>query len=110
MNMATDPPRRRYLKPLVVLAALGAAVCIYLVLRQYISLEALASRETELLAYKQQHPWFVYAAAFVIYAAVIALPVPAAAAMSLVYSWFFGFVPAVILVSFASTTGDTLGF
>jgi uncharacterized membrane protein YdjX (TVP38/TMEM64 family) len=52
----------------------------------------------------------VYAAAFVIYAAMIALPVPVGAAMTLVYGWFFGFVPAVILVSFASTAGDTLGF
>ena len=30
--------------------------------------------------------------------------------MSLVYAWFFGFLPATILISFASTTGATLAF
>ena len=33
-----------------------------------------------------------------------------AAAMSLVYAWFFGFLPALVLISFASTSGATLAF
>jgi uncharacterized membrane protein YdjX (TVP38/TMEM64 family) len=41
---------------------------------------------------------------------VTGLSLPGATAMSVAYGWLFGFWRAVVLVSFASTTGATIAF
>lgn len=75
-----------------------------------LSLENLAAQEQQLQNYRDTYPITVYAAAFAIYVAVTGLSLPGAAALTLSYGWFFGFVPTVILVSFASTLGASIAF
>jgi uncharacterized membrane protein YdjX (TVP38/TMEM64 family) len=67
-------------------------------------------RETGLREFQTNHPVLVYLMAFLIYVCVTGLSLPGAAALTLVYGWYFGLLPGVILVSFASTTGATVAF
>ncbi len=94
-------------KPLL-LAALVVVVACAIWYRDSLDLDCLARHETALRDYQQHHPVAVICAAFVIYVAVTGLSLPGAAAMSLLYGWYFGFATGTVLVSFASTTGATL--
>ena len=93
----------------VALLVLTAGV-LYLQFGDRLSLEYLAEHETTLREYRRSHPLLVYGAAFLIYVAVTGLSLPGATAMTLIMAWYFGFVRAVVLVSFASTLGATLAF
>jgi uncharacterized membrane protein YdjX (TVP38/TMEM64 family) len=93
---------------LATAAALGGA--LYWQFRDQLQLAYVAQREADLRAALQAHPVASYAAAFVIYVVVTGLSLPGAAALSLVYGWLFGFWPALVLVSFASTSGATIAF
>ena len=75
-----------------------------------LTLEYLVQREAELYELKQRQPVLVYGGALLLYVTVTGLSLPGAAVMSLLYGKFFGLVPGVILVSFASTAGATLAF
>lgn len=75
-----------------------------------LSLENLARQETELREYQAAQPVVVFGAAFAIYVLVTGLSLPGAAVLTLVFGWYFGFLPALVLVSFASTAGATLAF
>lgn len=78
--------------------------------QNYLNLDFLAAKELELKQYYSAQPAIVFAAAFVIYVLMAGLSIPGATILSLVYAWFFGFWPALILISFASTAGATLAF
>lgn len=91
----------------VVLVLCGV---LYAIFHEQLTLKNLVDREAELRAALQQHPVVFFAAAFVLYVVVTALSLPGAALMSLVYGWLFGFWPALVLISFASTAGATLAF
>src|SRR5688572_4976568 len=91
----------------IVVTALVAALVIASDQRM---LEALAERETDLRAAVERHPVASLAAAFALYVVVAGLSLPGAAAMSVLYGWLFGFWPALLLVSFASTSGATIAF
>jgi uncharacterized membrane protein YdjX (TVP38/TMEM64 family) len=109
---------RRALKPAVFVAVIGAIVAIWYFFGESLSLKHLAAREAELVAQGRAHPAGVVGAAFAIYVAATALSLPAAAVLSLVIAWGFhhlfgdvwGYVIAVVVVSFASTTGSTIAF
>ncbi len=75
-----------------------------------LSLDHLAGREQELRTAVERHPVGTFAAAWTIYVGVTGLSIPGATALTLVYAWLFGFWPALLLVSLASTTGATLAF
>ena len=75
-----------------------------------LSLEYLASQETLLRDYQHHHPQVIYILALLLYVTVTGLSIPGATVLSLFYGWFFGWLPAVILVSFASTAGATVAF
>ncbi|MBA3315990.1 MAG: VTT domain-containing protein [Planctomycetota bacterium] len=83
-----------------------------------LSLKTLAAREAELLDFGRRHTVFVLAGLFAIYVGVTASSLPAATALTFLAAWLFqrlfgaipGFVGAVALVSFASTTGATIAF
>ncbi|MBC7856285.1 MAG: TVP38/TMEM64 family protein, partial [Pirellulaceae bacterium] len=96
---------------LLVLAGIvaGIAALIYTV-GGSLTLESLAARETQLRQFHAAHPAATLAVAFLVYAAVTGLSIPGATPMSLVYGWVFGFGTAVVLVSFASTTGASIAF
>ena len=70
----------------------------------------LAEVEEQLRSYYAQHPVVTLSAAFLLYVVVTGLSIPGALPLSLTYGWLFGFLPGVILVSFASTCGATLAF
>ncbi len=94
----------------VLLAVAAVAVAGYLQFGDALSLAAIAEQEAALRDYQQAHPWLVYGAAFLVYVAVTGLSLPGAAVLTLVFGWYFDFLRAVVLVSFASTAGASLAF
>ena len=96
---------------LVVLIALAALV-VWLG-RQFGNreiLHKLAAGEEQLRSLYREQPVVTLAAAFLLYVVVTGLSIPGALPLSLTYGWLFGFLPGVIVVSFASTGGATLAF
>lgn len=91
------------------LVAIAAAV-LYSQFGSYLSLASLAEQETALREFQTQHPVLVFAIAFLIYVAVTGMSLPGAAALTLMYGWYFGFAEGLFLVSFASTAGATVAF
>ena len=75
-----------------------------------LTLDNLAEQESALRDYQQQHPVLVFGLAFALYVTVTGLSLPGAVPLSLGYGWFFGLVPAFVMVSFASTSGATIAF
>ena len=94
---------------IIAIVAITAAV-LYWQFGSYLTLESMAEQETALRNYQAQHPVLVFAIAFLIYVTVTGLSLPGAVPLSLVYGWYFGFVKAFVLVSFASTLGATIAF
>jgi len=76
----------------------------------YLKLEYLATQEAKLRAFQHHSPLLVYGAAFLIYVVVTGLSLPGAAPLTLLYGWYFGFAPTLVVVSFASTAGATISF
>lgn len=101
---------RRHAKPLLLLMLVTAGVILWMALGDYVTLEYLSTKEAELRAFQADHAWLVYGIAFLIYVLMAGLSLPGAAALSLVYAWYFGFLRGVVLVSFASTAGATVAF
>jgi len=96
---------------LTVIAVVGSVMGIlYSQFGSQLSLQSLAERESELRAFQSQHPVLVFGIAFLIYVTVTGMSLPGAAALTLVYGWYFGFTKALALVSFASTLGATIAF
>ena len=75
-----------------------------------LTLESLAAREVQLRELYKAHPVVTLTIAFLLYVAVTGLSIPGSVPLSLSYGWLFGFGPAVVLVSFASTTGASIAF
>ncbi len=97
-------------KMLVLAVVLVTVVVAYMQFGDSLTLESLAARESQLRQFQADHPILVYGIAFVIYVGVTGLSLPGAAALTLLYGWYFGLLQGVIVVSFASTTGATLAF
>jgi uncharacterized membrane protein YdjX (TVP38/TMEM64 family) len=94
----------------ILFAVLLVAVGMLYSLRDQLTLEALAARETQFRAYYAAHPVAFLVLAFLAYVVVTGLSIPGATAMSILYGWLFGFWRTLILVSFASTAGATIAF
>ena len=94
----------------LVLAIVVAIASVGYLFRDSLTLESLAARETQLRDFYFAHPALTLAAAFLIYVAVTGLSIPGSVPLSLAYGWLFGFWTAVVLVSFASTTGASVAF
>ena len=96
---------------LVVLAALLTTVVgLSYIFGGSLTLESLAAREIQLREFNAARPVLMLAAAFLLYATVTGLSIPGSVPLSLSYGWLFGFWTAVVLVSFASTTGASIAF
>ena len=104
------PAKSGWVKLVIFAIFAIAAVVLYTQLGSYLSLASLAERETALRDYQTQHPVLVFAIAFLIYVTVTGMSMPGAAALTLVYGWYFGFVQALVMISFASTIGATIAF
>lgn len=99
------PRRFALLAGLVVLG-----VVLYARFGDVISLMGAAERESELRALQAAHPVLVYLAGLAVYVLITGLSLPGAAGLTLLYGWFFGFGPGVVVVILAATTGATCAF
>lgn len=106
----TKPPKPFWPKLLVLLTVAGIAAAIFLLFGDQISFEKLAEQESGLREKFNQNPLLFLSVAFAIYVAVAGLSLPGATVLTLSYSWFLGFWPALVLISFASTMGATVAF
>jgi uncharacterized membrane protein YdjX (TVP38/TMEM64 family) len=95
---------------LVFAGVVLAAGIVYLQFGDQLDLDSLAQRELQLRTWKSDHPILVYAVAVLVYVSITGLSLPGALILTLVYAWYFDFVPALIVVSFSSTAGATLAF
>ncbi len=97
-------------KVVLFIAVVFAAGLLYFIFRDQLTLEYLAQREEALREFQQTQSGVTFALAFLIYVIVTGLSLPGAGFMTIVCGWLFGFWPALVLVSFASTTGATIAF
>lgn len=107
----TRPRSRAWLPRLLLAALLVATILVFTWLfgdRKI--LLTLADWEQEIRGFYREHPLMTLLAAFLLYALVTGLSIPGALPLSLAYGWLLGFVPAAIVVSFASTSGATMAF
>jgi uncharacterized membrane protein YdjX (TVP38/TMEM64 family) len=111
---ATVPPEKssggKATKLVVLLAVAAVAFFVWQHFGDALSLDYLASKETELRQYRVDNPVLVYGVALAIYVLVTGLSLPGASVLTLAYAWYFGFVRGMIVVSFASTSGATMAF
>jgi pyruvate/2-oxoglutarate dehydrogenase complex dihydrolipoamide dehydrogenase (E3) component/uncharacterized membrane protein YdjX (TVP38/TMEM64 family) len=101
----------RWKKGLIVLG-LGVLVGLFfaLDLQRYLTLAELKARQETFQAYYGAHRLLTLSAYFLLYVVVTALSPPGATVMTLAGGALFGFWPALVVVSFASTIGATLAF
>jgi pyruvate/2-oxoglutarate dehydrogenase complex dihydrolipoamide dehydrogenase (E3) component/uncharacterized membrane protein YdjX (TVP38/TMEM64 family) len=95
---------------IVLIAFIAALVTAFFLadLDRFLTLGHLKSQQQTFHEYYQAHRLWTLLAYFVIYVLVTALSLPGAAVMTLAGGALFGFWPALLVVSFASTIGATL--
>jgi uncharacterized membrane protein YdjX (TVP38/TMEM64 family) len=100
--------RRKILIGFVVLALLIAL----LVLEPHsaLTLEKLRASHSDLLGMVKSRPAISMQIYFLVYVAATAVSLPGATVLTLAGSALFGFMPALLIVSFASTFGATCAF
>lgn len=97
------------LRTVVIVVVLVLAIA-FIQNREAVSLDSLIRHQDTLRQTSNDQPLLVLGSAFLLYVVVTGLSLPGAAVMTLVYGWLFDFWRAVVLVSFASTTGATIAF
>ncbi|MCA9076833.1 MAG: TVP38/TMEM64 family protein [Planctomycetaceae bacterium] len=107
---SADPARPAWLKLIVLAGVVIVGGVVYTQSGDALSLRALVDQESQIRTFQQQDPVLIYGVAFLVYTLVTGLSIPGAAALTLIFGWFFGFWRAVLLVSFASTSGATIAF
>ncbi|MBE0599356.1 MAG: FAD-dependent oxidoreductase [Desulfuromonadales bacterium] len=97
---------------LVLVVVIAALITAYFVfdIGQYLTLDYLKGRQFDFQQFYAENKALTLGGYFVIYVAVTALSLPGAAIMTLAGGALFGFLPALIVVSFASSIGATLAF
>ncbi|MCA9215386.1 MAG: TVP38/TMEM64 family protein [Planctomycetales bacterium] len=99
------------LKPIIFVGTVVALFFIYREFGDQLTLTRLAGHEQALRSYEAANLWIVLGGAFLLYVVVSGTSIPGAAvALTLVYGSYFGFLRAVVIVSFASTMGATIAF
>lgn len=95
---------------LLLLVAVGAAISAFFLfdLDRFLTLGYLKGQQQAFHAYYQAHRLWMLLGYFLVYVLVTALSLPGAAVMTLAGGALFGFWPALLVVSFASTIGATL--
>ena len=102
---------KRLAPKLIVLGVIGglfAFVSVYY--GDVLTLKDPAAIESQIQAFRAEHPVLIYLLAVLLYVVVTGLSLPGATLMTLAYAWLFGFWRALVIVSFASTAGATLAF
>jgi len=94
---------------LVVIAVLVTAFFMF-ELQQYLTLEALKSKQDAIESYRSAHPNLTVVIYGLVYIAVTGLSLPGATLLTLAGGAVFGVLWGTVIVSFASTIGATLAF
>lgn len=79
-------------------------------LHHFLTLTELKSRQEAFQQFYQANRLLTLGSYFLLYIVVTALSLPGAAVMTLAGGALFGFLPALVVVSFASTIGATMAF
>jgi len=107
---SSKPQSRSYLKTVLLMTFVAIAAFAYWQLREILTLQYLAGRETTLRQLQVDQPWLVAAVVVGVYIAVAGLSLPGAVVLTLACGWYFGFWRGLVIVSFGSTAGATLAF
>lgn len=89
------------------LLVLGTALFL---LWPYLTLETLADHQDALRVAADTRPLLVAGGAFLIYAGAMSVALPGTVVINWSLGWLFGFFPALVISSCASTLGSTLLF
>ncbi|MBW6511732.1 MAG: FAD-dependent oxidoreductase [Desulfuromonadaceae bacterium] len=101
----------RWKKTLVIMAIAVLVVTFFVFdLQRYLTLAELKTRQAEFQDFYAAHRLLTLGLYFVLYVLVTALSLPGAAVMTLAGGALFSFLPALVVVSFASSIGATLAF
>jgi uncharacterized membrane protein YdjX (TVP38/TMEM64 family) len=103
------PPLVLRIAPLLVLAA-GLTLAYGLGWHRYVTFDWLADQREMLLDMVARHPLRAVSLFFVVYAAVVALSVPAASVLSIFAGFLFGWLTGGVIVVIAATIGSCLLF
>jgi dihydrolipoamide dehydrogenase len=97
---------------IILVALIVVAVGLFFAfdLGRYLTLAELKARQAAFQEFYALHRLLTLGAYFLLYVVVTALSLPGAAVMTLAGGALFGFWPALVVVSFASTVGATLSF
>ncbi|MEE4254421.1 MAG: TVP38/TMEM64 family protein [Desulfuromusa sp.] len=102
---------RRSKKMLILLTIVVLIALFFLLdLQRFLTLSQLKQRQDAFQQFYAGNQLLTLGAYFFIYVVVTALSLPGATIMTLAGSALFGFLPALIVVSFASSIGATLAF
>ena len=111
MSDNQDVQNSAYRKILVLVVVLAIVAIGFYLFAESLSLSWLAERETQLREYQAASPVLIFGLAFAAYVFVSGSSLPGGATvLTLFYGWYFGWLKAVVLVSFASTAGATVAF
>jgi pyruvate/2-oxoglutarate dehydrogenase complex dihydrolipoamide dehydrogenase (E3) component/uncharacterized membrane protein YdjX (TVP38/TMEM64 family) len=99
-------------KKIMVVIAVGILVVAFFAfdLYQYLTLAELKARQEEFQQIYAANRILTLGLYFILYILVTALSLPGAAVMTLAGGALFGFLPALLVVSFASSIGATFAF
>jgi dihydrolipoamide dehydrogenase len=99
-------------KKILVIIAVAVLVVVFFAfdLQRYLTLAELKARQTEFQQFYAANRLLTLGLYFALYVLVTALSLPGAAVMTLAGGALFGFLPALVVVSFASSIGATLAF
>jgi uncharacterized membrane protein YdjX (TVP38/TMEM64 family) len=107
----SSPPKPgSYRKSGVVVLLAVVVAGAYWLLGDRLSFEYLATQESALRQYRQNHPFWAAIVAVTSYIAIAGFSLPGAAVLTLACGWYFGFWQGLLIVSFGSTAGATLAF
>lgn len=102
---------KQHLKIMLLLAVVAAIGAFYVFdLEHYFTLEGIKQQREMISTYYLDNKVSVIAGFSLAYVAMTALSLPAASLLTLLAGALFGFLPGLIIVSFASTVGATLAF
>ncbi len=95
---------------LLLLLAGAVAAFFLLDLGQYLTLDSIKARQSELAALLERRPLLLIGGFFLLYVAVTALSLPGAAVLTLAAGAIFGLLMGTVIASFASSIGASLAF
>lgn len=102
---------RQWIKKLLLLAfVLAVGTAVYFQFRDVLSLDYLASQESQLRQWQVDFPLLTAVVAVAIYVTVAGMSLPGATVLTLVCGWYFGFWEGLLVVSFGSTGGAMVAF